>query len=332
MQIKKTIEKVPGGMMIIPLFLGAIINTLFPATATTLGSFTGALLTGALPILAVFYFCVGTQISFVGSPVVVKKGVTFLVVKIGTAALVGLIAVNIMPSEYITGGFFAGLSVLAIVAAMNETNVGLYMALMSQYGTEEEVGAGSIMMLESGPFLTMVTFGVAGIASFPWEFLVGTILPLVIGVTIGSLDKEMKAFFKPAVPILIPFFAFALGAGMNIVNAVRAGLLGILLGLMVIIITGFTLFLADKYILKGSGIAGLAAASSAGAVVTVPVAVAAANSKYEIMAADATALCAASVIITAILTPIIVAWYHKRLEKKKLAENPQLAVSELTIK
>ena len=62
--IKRTIERVPGGMMIVPLFTGAIIRTLFPDIPKTFGSFTGALFTGALPILAVFYVCMGATIEF----------------------------------------------------------------------------------------------------------------------------------------------------------------------------------------------------------------------------------------------------------------------------
>lgn len=30
MKIKASIERIPGGMMIIPLLLGAVINTVFP--------------------------------------------------------------------------------------------------------------------------------------------------------------------------------------------------------------------------------------------------------------------------------------------------------------
>lgn len=46
MQLKRAVERVPGGMMIVPLLLGAVINTLFPTAGKTLGSFTNALMTG----------------------------------------------------------------------------------------------------------------------------------------------------------------------------------------------------------------------------------------------------------------------------------------------
>ena len=50
--IKRGIERIPGGMVIVPLTLGALIATFAPGTAGFFGSFTGALFTGALPILA----------------------------------------------------------------------------------------------------------------------------------------------------------------------------------------------------------------------------------------------------------------------------------------
>jgi hypothetical protein len=65
----------------------------------------------------------------------------------------------------VSAGFFAGISTVTVVAAMNDTNGGLYMALMAQYGRPVHVGAYSVMSLESGPFLTMLTLGVAGVAA-----------------------------------------------------------------------------------------------------------------------------------------------------------------------
>lgn len=47
----------------------------------------------------------------------------------------------------IDSGLFYGLSTLAVVAALNDTNGGLYMALMGQYGKPRDVGAYSLMCL-----------------------------------------------------------------------------------------------------------------------------------------------------------------------------------------
>ncbi|MFE5323797.1 2-keto-3-deoxygluconate permease [Paenibacillus sp. NPDC056579] len=312
MRIKATIERIPGGMMIIPLLIGAIVNTLFPTIPKTFGSFTGALMTGSLPMLAVFYVCMGSTIDFKATPYILKKGGTLLITKIGIAMIVGFIAGKFLGNGMVEGGLFAGLSVLAIVAAMNDTNGGLYMALMGQFGKKEDVGAYSIMSLESGPFLTMVTLGVAGLAAFPWQTLVGAILPLVLGMILGNLDREMREFLSKAVPVLVPFFAFALGAGLNLGNVWQAGILGVLLGVAVVVITGLALMFTDK-LTGGNGIAGLSAATTAGNAAGVPAAVAAANSVYAPLVPSATALVASCVIVTAVLAPIVTAWWAKRI-------------------
>jgi 2-keto-3-deoxygluconate permease len=254
----------------------------------------------------------GATIDFKSTPYILKKGGVLLGTKVGIAALAGVIAAQFLGEGMISGGVFAGLSVLAIVAAMNDTNGGLYMALMGQFGKKEDVGAYSIMSLESGPFLTMVTLGVAGLSTFPWQTLVGAILPLVVGMILGNLDKELREFLGRAVPVLVPFFAFALGAGLNLQNVWKAGLLGIVLGVAVVAVTGIALWIADR-LSGGNGIAGLAAASTAGNAAGVPAAVAAANSAYAPVAPAATALVASCVIVTAILVPIVTAWWARRI-------------------
>jgi 2-keto-3-deoxygluconate permease len=202
---------------------------------------------------------------------------------------------------------FAGVSTLAVVAAMNDTNGGLYMALMGQYGRPRDVGAYTIMSLESGPFLTMITLGVAGLSAFPWQTLVGAILPLLVGMIIGNLDREMRDFLSRAVPVMIPFFAFALGAGLDLSKVWQAGLLGLGMGVAVVVVTGIPLFFADR-LTGGNGVAGVAAASTAGNAAAVPAIVAAANPAYIDAAKPATILVAACVVVTAILTPVITAW------------------------
>ena len=305
--IKRAIERVPGGMMVVPLLLGAIIATFFPGTPKFFGSFTGALFSGALTILAVFYVCMGASIDFKATPYILKKGGTLFVVKVAMAIILGIIFGHLLGEAPVTEGIFAGVSALAIVAAMNDTNGGLYMALMGQYGRPRDVGAYTIMSLESGPFLTMVTLGVAGLSAFPWQTLVGSILPLFVGMLLGNLDRDMREFLGRAIPVMIPFFAFALGTGLDLTRIWQAGLLGVGLGVGVVIVTGIPLFFADRAT-GGTGVAGVAAASTAGNAAAVPAIVAAANPAYAKAAAPATILVAAAVVVTSILVPIVTAW------------------------
>src|SRR5579875_1786767 len=89
--IKRAIERVPGGMMVVPLLIGALMATFVPGTPHFFGSFTGALFSGALTILAVFYVCMGATIDVRTTPYILKKGGTLLIVKIGVAAMIGVI-------------------------------------------------------------------------------------------------------------------------------------------------------------------------------------------------------------------------------------------------
>jgi 2-keto-3-deoxygluconate permease len=319
-RIKRAIERVPGGMMIVPLLLGALVATFLPGMPKFFGSFTSALFTGALPILAVFYVCMGASIDVKATPYIVKKGGALFAAKVGTAILVGVVLGHFLGEQPITSGLFAGLSTLAVVAAMNDTNGGLYMALMGQYGRSEDVGAYSIMSLESGPFLTMVTLGVAGLAAFPWQTLVGSILPLAFGMLLGNLDREMRDFLGRAVPVMIPFFALALGAGLDLHKVWQAGLLGIGLGIAVVIVTGIPLYIIDR-LTSGTGVAGVSAANTAGNAAAVPALIAAANPVYAEAAKSATLLVAACVVVTAILCPILTATVAKRVASTRVGSN-----------
>ncbi len=254
----------------------------------------------------------GSTIDIRSMPYVLKKGGALFATKVGMGILAGVVLGQFLGEAPITAGFFAGLSTLAVVAAMNDTNGGLYMALMGQYGKPEDVGAYSTMSLESEPFLTMVTLGVAGLAGFPWQTLVGSVIPLLLGMLLGNLDREMRDFLGRAVPVMIPFFAFALGTSLDLSKVWQAGLLGLLLGL-VVVFTGTALLIADR-LTGGTGVAGLAAASTAGNAAAVPAIVASANPAYAPAAPAATILVAACVVVTAILVPLVTHWWATRVQ------------------
>ena len=255
--------------MVVPLACGALITTFAPHAAEFFGSFTGALFTGAIPVLAVFFVCLGSTIPLKALPEMVRRGGVLLATKVGIGIAIGFVLGHFIGVMPIQGGLLAGISTLAVVAAFNDTNGGLYIALMEHYGRPADAGAYCIMSLESGPFFTMITLGAAGLSSFPWQTLVGAILPLFVGIALGNLDDELRVFLGKAAPALIPFFAFGLGASLNLARIWEAGLIGLVLGIAVIAVSGVFLVVADR-LTGGTGIAGVAAATTAGNATAVP--------------------------------------------------------------
>ncbi|MCH5049053.1 2-keto-3-deoxygluconate transporter [Pectobacterium aquaticum] len=316
MKIKQAIDKIPGGLMLVPLFLGALCNTFTPGAGKFLGSFSNGLITGTIPILAVWFFCMGASIEFKATGTMLRKSGVLVVTKIATAWIVALIAGTFLPGDGIQNGMLAGISVLALVAAMDMTNGGLYAALMNQYGSKEEAGAFVLMSLESGPLMTMVILGASGIATFEPQLFVGAVLPFLIGFALGNLDPDLRKLFGNSVQTLIPFFAFALGNTINLSVILQTGFAGLFLGLLVIVVTGIPLILADKFIGGGNGTAGVAASSSAGAAVATPLLIANMAPEFAPVAQQATALVATSVIVTSVLVPILTAIWAKRFSPK----------------
>ncbi|MEE5988541.1 2-keto-3-deoxygluconate permease [Ligilactobacillus equi] len=313
MKIKATIEKVPGGMMVLPLLLGATIHTLAPKSAESLGGITGAVMTGTPVLLFVFFFAIGVNINLKASGKIAAKGINILIGKILLAAILGIGLNQILPENQMMTGVLSGLSVLAVIAAFNAANGGLYAALMSSLPDRDvDVAAYPFFSIQSGPFFTMITLGIAGIGSFPWQALVSTLVPFVLGWLLGTLDPEIREMFSPVSGALIPFFAFSIGFSMDFHMIINSGLTGILVGLGVVLISGFILSTTDKLILKSDGVAGWAASSTAGAAVSVPPLIAEMDKTFAPVATSATAIVATSVIVTAILTPVMTMWAYKR--------------------
>ena len=316
MKLKKAIDRVPGGLMLVLLLLGACVHSFAPGAGKYFGSFTNGLITGTVPILAVWFFCMGATIDLRATGTVLRKSGTLLVTKMLVAWLATIVASSLLPIDGIKTGLFAGLSVLAITTSMDMTNGGLYAAVMQQYGSKEEAGAFVLMSIESGPLVSMIILGATGVAFFEPRLFVGAVLPFLIGFTLGNLDSAMRELFGRCVVPLIPFFGFALGNGIDLNVIVKSGIPGVLLGLAVIVITGIPLILADRFIAGGNGAAGLAASSTAGAAVANPSIIGEMIPSFKPVVPAATAMVATACLVTAILVPILTAMWSRRARMK----------------
>lgn len=350
MKIKQSIEKVPGGLMVVPLMLGALINTIdqmhIPFIMNILqslgaapnadgnyemlmiGGFAEELFkTGALTLIGLFLFCAGSQMDLRVGGRALKKGILLTLSKYLTGLAVGL-----------TFGYFfdpmnglLGLSTIAIIAAMTNGNGGMYAALTGQYGNRSDVGAVSVLSLNDGPFLTLIALGMMG-SSFPVIAFIAVLLPIGIGMLLGNLDPEIRDFLRPGELLPVPFFAFALGAGMNLANFFNPDVVGagVLLGVMTVVLTGGVGILVFKLFKEKSQIAPVAEASTAGNAAATPAAIAAAatvaaNSgmmsaaeaqSYHDIVNIATAQISLATLTTAVLCPIAVILMDKYQRSK----------------
>lgn len=350
MKIKQAVERVPGGLMVVPLLLGALLNTIdqmhipglmnmlkglgVPETEEgyyeflRIGGFSQELFKdGALVLIALFLFCAGSQMNLRVGGRALKKGVLLISSKYLTGLAVGLAF----------GYFFdpmsgiLGLSTLAIIAAMTNGNGGMYAALTGQYGNRSDVGGVAILSLNDGPFFTLMSLGLLG-SSFPVISFVAVLLPIGIGMLLGNLDKDIREFLRPGEILPVPFFAFALGAGMNLANFFNPSVVaaGLTIGLLTVFLTGSVGILVFKLFKEKSYIAPVAEASTAGNAAATPAAVAAAASvsagagmmtqadaaAFQNIANIATAQISIATLTTAILCPVAVIMVDRYQRKK----------------
>jgi 2-keto-3-deoxygluconate permease len=313
MKIYRFITRVPGGLMVVPLFIGMIINSFFPRLLQ-IGGFTQALTGVGYPtILGMYLFTAGTKMTVRAAPRMLLRGFGLLGAKVGIATLFALAVAHLFD------GSVLGLSTLAVMVAMSDTNGGMFLALTGVMGNKEDSGTYVVQSIETGPFLTMLIFVGAGLAVIPWLTMLSVIAPIAVGAILGNLDDELREFFGSHEPIIVPFMAFTLGQTINLKSVVTAGLPGVALGVTTVVVTGVVCIAVDR-LLGGSGIAGAAASSTAGNSAAVPQAVALADTSFAPVAAAATVQVAASVIVTAILTPLLTSWWYRRQVRARAAK------------
>ena len=297
--------------MVIPLLIGCLVNTFIPQ-CLEIGGFTTALFkSGQATLVGLFIFCSGATINVrqVGMPL--YKGVILTGLKLAIGVIIGyLLNMAFGPAGML------GLTPFAAIAAITNSNGAIYTALAKEFGDDTDMGAIAVLSLNDGPFLTMIALGTTGLASIPVIDIVAAIIPLIIGMILGNLDSDFRDLLSKGLNMILPVNGFVFGANMSLITIAKAGIPGIILGLITVLSTGVLTYFIYSAIRRNPDPMGMAIGTVGGNAVATPASVAAVDTSLEPYAASATAQIAASVVITAILTPVLTGFVARRSQKK----------------
>lgn len=301
------VKKIPGGLLLLPMFVGAIINTFFPKIlqigAPTTSIFTSA---GIMPITGIMLVFVGIQLDGKTLFAAMKRGGVLVIAKLLISIVFGILVLRFFGLK----GFW-GLSSLALVCCIASVNPGIYVALMNQFGDKLDLAIFALLNLIGQPMVSICILLYSSGQGIDYNSIIATCIPFAVGLALGALDPRLKAATKNGITIATPFLGLCLGNNINIIKAFSQFLPGILLFVLFQLISTAPLLFIDRNILKQKGHASTALSCVAGLAIAVPKMVAELNSSFAPYVETATSQLVMAVILCTITCPIIV---------KKLAE------------
>lgn len=303
--------------MLGPLVIGLLMNSFFPQALTIGGLTTELLKTGGATLMALFLFCSGTSIRFSGVGRPLLKGSVFILWKFIFAAAVTMLVYNFFGFDGILG-----LTPLALIPAITNTNGALYILLTETYGEESDPLSVLPLLISEGPFLTLIILNLVLPSAISSVAIFSMVVPLLIGMILGNLDKRINEFFSGGMKILIPFLGFNVGASLNINSVIEAGLPGVFLGLFVLVIFSASGYFLNRMLGGKRTVAGAALGTTAANSVMTPPAAALVLPGIEPYVNVAATQLAAATIISSLLCPVVLLFLDNRLKSKTAAEKP----------
>lgn len=298
----KLMKKVPGGTMLIPMFISALIYTLYPNLFQIPG-ITKSFLTydGTNYIVALACFLSATGLKFKTLIRVLKKQGVLLLIK-----TVICIALSVLFFKIFGVNGIWGISAVGFVSVITSINPGLYLALVDTYGEEDDSSAFGLVSIFCVPAYPMLIYGFSEGTQIHWTPIISTLIPIALGMLIANTDDDLANFFKPALPIIMPLLGWAFGSKIHLLNGLQAGLQGIVMAIVFYIVNLPALYFSESKLLKGTGVSAIAMTTMAGMSISAPALIAESDPRIlpEMLSA-AMMQVTLGYVITAILTPII---------------------------
>lgn len=310
----KFMNKIPAGTFLVPMLLSALLYTLLPNLFTNIGGITESFLGGGSTgfIIGMLCFCSGIGIDVKKLGKLMKRHGVIIVTKIVITIAVSLIFMGLFGQQ----GIF-GISALAFTVALSSMNPALYISIVTDFGDDIDKAAFGLVGMLGIPALPMFIYAVAGQGEISWVPIISTIIPLILGIVLGNLDKDFVGLFDKAIVVLLPLLGWKIGQGMNLIEGLQSGVSGILLAVLFYVFMSLLVVL-DKNGFKNDGIPALSMNSVAGVSASFPIIVAQATPGLAPYVVDATAQVLTASIITVVITPILARKLHDKTHKASL--------------
>jgi 2-keto-3-deoxygluconate permease len=269
-KLLKAMEKVPGGLVLAPLFAVSLVTTFAPGLLT-LGGISTALFSGGATeaIIGMLLFLAGSQFAVSDIRPALKRGGLLTLVRLLLGVLTGIIVMRLWGID----GFF-GLSALSLVITMVSCNPGVYIAVIHKHGDAVDLPAFGLLNLVAVPAMPLVILGAVDGMGFDYMCILTTLLPFLLGMLLGNLDPDLKRLFGSATPAVIFFAGINFGTVLDWKIALHSGLQGLALTAIYFLVSVPVFLFVDRVLLKRPGYAGMAMTALPGVAVVMPAIVA----------------------------------------------------------
>lgn len=313
MKVASFIRRIPVGMMLVPVFLGALCNTICPQLLTIGDPFTVTFTkSGLMTIIGLMLFFTRTQMDFKTIKKVAKRGVPLSLFKLILYFIFGYIMLH-----YVSMEGFLNISSLAWITAYTSCNSALYLSIVNELGDDIDQANFGLMTLIGLPNIALLLFSTSSQNNLV-NSLLAMMLPLLLGIGCNLLDNEFKEMFKDGAQCLIPIAGFAFGTNISLITMFECGFQGMILCAITLVISLIPALLFDCLILKQPGHAAIASCGLSGVSLSLPYLAAQINPAFEPYVGSATAQCALALVITTFTLPYLTKlWVNWKMNKSK---------------
>lgn len=311
MKILKFIKKIPAGTILIPMFISAFFYTIAP-DLFKIGGLTQAILTDQSLnfLIGVACFCSGLMLDLKTIQYIIKKQGSVLLIK----AVLGFLFSYIFYKLIGTNSLF-DISTLSIILTLFSCNPALYLSIIKEHGTQDDLAAFSLIGIVSLPILPMIFFSLINKgSSIDFMALISTVIPIILGMILGNLDPNIRKALSPLLPCIMPFMGWAIGTSLNLFDAFKSGVSGVILVFIFYLLLFPLLYLFETKILKTDGISSIATMCVPGVTISYPAIIGKIFTNYSNAVSSSASQIAFATIITSVLTPILA----NRINNKKI--------------